>query len=89
MDKAFYKIFRRGNAAAVGKGKQAGFFQRSLLDEFRVTQHGSSAAVGNQLAITEHQCARVYSSIRCISWVIITTVTPCSFSPRRNSIMSV
>ena len=40
MDKAFYKIFRRGNAAAVGKGKQAGFFQRSLLDEFRVTQHG-------------------------------------------------
>lgn len=31
----------------------------------------------------------VYSNIRCMSWVIISTVTPCRFSPRKNSMISV
>ena len=31
----------------------------------------------------------VYSSIRCMSWVINTTVMPCWFSSRRKSMISV
>lgn len=80
-DEALHKFLRGRNAAAIGQRVEAGLLQCGLPDEGG--SHRTPAGLRSAMsAPSQKTSARwVYSSIRCMSWVIVTTVTPWAFSP--------